>query len=284
MGAFGTGFGIFRDAGGSGTTNTIYSADDTIGAGRVATLTDTLTFNSGSTILTTTNAGSVLHTVVGISALTFSTFGDLTYLDTGGSFDGFTGLSDDGTNPQHQVLIYDNTTFVESAGTFTGVGDFSGTDRPYYSGYYRINAVDYTGFQADINGEQLYTQRLGVVVTALTASDRILFTNPTGYIKATTYADLGNLLGLSATLRNVSVTTTFATANETVNCTANTFIVNLPTAIGIQGTPYTLVNSGTGIITLKGNLGQTINGSLTIDLAQYTSRTVQSDGTNWIII
>ena len=90
--------------------------------------------------------------------------------------------------------------------------------------------------------------------------------------------------GGSATLRNVSATTTFATANETVNCTANTFIVNLPTAVGIQGTPYTLVNSGTGIITWKGNLGQTINGSTTIDLAQYTSRTVQSDGANWIII
>jgi hypothetical protein len=90
--------------------------------------------------------------------------------------------------------------------------------------------------------------------------------------------------GGGATLRNVSATDTFATANETINCTANTFIVNLPTAIGIQGTPYTLVNSGTGTITLKGNIGQTINGSTTIDLAQYTSRTVQSDGTNWIII
>ena len=90
--------------------------------------------------------------------------------------------------------------------------------------------------------------------------------------------------GGGATLRNVSSTDTFATANETINCTANTFIVNLPTAVGIQGTPYTLVNSGTGIITLDANGTETINGSLTIDLEQYTSRTVQSDGTNWIII
>ncbi len=86
------------------------------------------------------------------------------------------------------------------------------------------------------------------------------------------------------TLRNVSNTTTFSAANETINCTSGTFIVNLPTAVLIQGTTYTLVNSGTGIITLKGNIGQTINGSLTINLTQYQSRTVQSDNANWIII
>ena len=99
-----------------------------------------------------------------------------------------------------------------------------------------------------------------------------------------TIKELGVGGGGVATLRNISSTDTFATANETINCTSGTFIVNLPTAVGIQGTTYTLVNSGTGIITLKGNIGQTINGSTTIDLAQYISRTVQSDNANWIII
>lgn len=88
-----------------------------------------------------------------------------------------------------------------------------------------------------------------------------------------------------STLRNVTATDTFATANETINCTTNTFTVNLPTAIGIQGTTYTLVNSGTGVITLDADGTETINGSLTIALStQYISRTVQSDGSNWIII
>ena len=91
--------------------------------------------------------------------------------------------------------------------------------------------------------------------------------------------------GGGPSLRNVSATATFSTANETINCTANTFTVNLPTAVGIQGTTYTLVNSGTGTITLDPNGTETINGSLTIDVKrQYVSRTVQSDGTNWIII
>ncbi len=94
------------------------------------------------------------------------------------------------------------------------------------------------------------------------------------------------ILGASggATLRNVSATDTFSTANETINCTANTFNVNLPTAVGIQGTTYTLVNSGTGVITLDGNGAETINGTETIELIQYISKTVQSDNTNWVII
>ena len=89
--------------------------------------------------------------------------------------------------------------------------------------------------------------------------------------------------GAPTSLRNVTATDTFAAANETINCTANTFTVNLPTAVGIQGTVYTLVNSGTGTITLDANGTETINGSLTINLTQYISRTVQSDGANWII-
>ena len=89
---------------------------------------------------------------------------------------------------------------------------------------------------------------------------------------------------LKNSLRNVTSTDTFLAANETINCTANTFTINLPTAVGIKGVVYTLVNSGSGIITLQGNGVETINGSTSIDIKrQYTSRTVQSDGNNWII-
>ena len=90
-------------------------------------------------------------------------------------------------------------------------------------------------------------------------------------------------LNLALNVR-ISSTDTFVTANETINCTSGTFTVNLPTAVGIQGTKYTLVNSGVGVITLDANGTETINGSLTINLPNQTSRTVQSDGTNWIII
>jgi hypothetical protein len=130
-------------------------------------------------------------------------------------------------------------------------------------------------------------------MTGLTVSGKVITTqlqvtsSPTNGYVLTSDAS-GNATwqaGGGPTLRNVSSTDTFATANETINCTSGTFIVNLPTAVGIQGTTYTLVNSGTGVITLDANGTETINGSLTIDLStQYISRTVQSDNTNWIVI
>lgn len=90
---------------------------------------------------------------------------------------------------------------------------------------------------------------------------------------------------VAPTLRNINTTDTFSSPNETLNCTSGTFTVNLPTAVGIQGTIYRLVNSGTGVITLDANGTETINGSETIEITmQYVSRTVQSDGSNWIII
>lgn len=85
-------------------------------------------------------------------------------------------------------------------------------------------------------------------------------------------------------LRNVTATTIFATDSETVNCLSGSFTVDLPTAVGIQGTRYTLVNSGIGVITLDGDGTETINGDATIDLVQYVSRTVQSNGTSWTIV
>ena len=107
--------------------------------------------------------------------------------------------------------------------------------------------------------------------------------NPSSSNVFVTFDDI-TTLG-SSSLRNINSTDTFSTPNETLNCTSGTFTVNLPTAVGIQGVVYTLVNSGTGIITLDANGTETINGSETIEIKrQYLSRTVQSDGSNWIII
>ena len=105
-----------------------------------------------------------------------------------------------------------------------------------------------------------------------------------GVISSSFIGDGSGLTDLTS-IRNITSTDTFATERETLNCTSGTFTVTLPTAVGIQGVEYTLVNSGTGTITLDANASETINGSLTIVLKrQYTSRTVQSDNANWIII
>jgi hypothetical protein len=89
---------------------------------------------------------------------------------------------------------------------------------------------------------------------------------------------------ISPSLINTNGSTTFVNPSETINCTANTFAVTLPPANPIQGTTFTLINSGTGVITLTPAAGDLINGASTITLTQYVSRTVQSDGNNWVII
>ena len=49
-------FGTQGGSGGGGSANTIYNANDTIGSGRVATLTDTLTFDGGVVLITRANS------------------------------------------------------------------------------------------------------------------------------------------------------------------------------------------------------------------------------------
>ena len=57
----GTAWAAIGSGGGGG--NTIYTADDTIGSGRVATITDTLTFAGGKLVLSSTNDGILLNRV-----------------------------------------------------------------------------------------------------------------------------------------------------------------------------------------------------------------------------
>lgn len=76
------------------------------------------------------------------------------------------------------------------------------------------------------------------------------------------------------------------TANDcVVDCTANTFTVTLPTAIGLQGQIFTVKNSGTGVITVAAAGGEFIDGAATQTLpVQYQSISVVSNNTGWGII
>jgi len=68
-----------------------------------------------------------------------------------------------------------------------------------------------------------------------------------------------------------------------VNCTANSFTVTFPTAVGIAGRMFVVKNRGAGIITLAGNGGQTFDGVASPTIATNVSLTLMSDGANWII-
>jgi len=80
-----------------------------------------------------------------------------------------------------------------------------------------------------------------------------------------------------------TATYTITASDYTINCTANTFTVTLPTAVGITGRVYNIKNSGTGEITVEGDGTETIEGELTQTLLASSNMQVQSTGSNWII-
>ncbi len=79
---------------------------------------------------------------------------------------------------------------------------------------------------------------------------------------------------------------TLTTTDYLVDCTANSFDITLPTAVGVTGQTYKVKNSGTGIITLKTTSSQTIDGTASgvMTLVQYDSISLVSNGANWIVI
>ena len=94
----------------------------------------------------------------------------------------------------------------------------------------------------------------------------------------------------SLSLGYVAKTATYtATANDyLINCTANTFTVTLPTAVGITGRIYEIVNSGAGTITIATTSSQTFTNvtatptTLTLASALGKSIRVISNGANWL--
>jgi len=63
----------------------------------------------------------------------------------------------------------------------------------------------------------------------------------------------------------VEVTSTYTVTSDdyAVEATSGTFTINLPTAVGIKGKIYQIKNSGSGVITVDANGGQTIDGQTT---------------------
>jgi hypothetical protein len=93
----------------------------------------------------------------------------------------------------------------------------------------------------------------------------------------------GGGTGLLAYISKTANYTT-TTSDNVIECTANSFIITLYTAIGNTGRELNIKNTGNGIITIDGNGSQTIDGELTIEIGQYQNVRLVSNGANWIII
>jgi hypothetical protein len=86
-------------------------------------------------------------------------------------------------------------------------------------------------------------------------------------------------------IRNISSNYSVNASDFTLVCVANTFNVTLPNASTNTGRVIHIKNNGLGIITVNTVSGQTIDGSPNLTLNnQYQSKSLISDGANWIVI
>jgi hypothetical protein len=197
----------FQDASGtialtSDITPTLYNGNSTVLTGRVATLTDTLTFSGGTTIHTLTSGANTTTAGTGTNPIGFGSFGTLNLLTTGSAFDEFDGNFMIGAAPAWQAQLYDNTTFVENACAFVGSATFD-VLRPYVTLYYTApDGTTFKGFEANTHGERILSQAGGLSDIAMNTTDRLAYLNGsggTGYMAVATWASVQANLGLDIT-------------------------------------------------------------------------------------
>lgn len=140
---------------------------------------------------------------------------------------------------------------------------------------------------------------LGAGILGTTSNHQLsLIANNTVYETILTNGNIGIGVGTpTSVLHTTSFATAYvaktgtytATANDyTIDCTSGTFTVTLPTAVGITGRIYVITNSGAGTITIGTTSSQTFANvaatPTTLTMATVGSGTVQSNGTNWLLL
>jgi hypothetical protein len=235
---------------------------------------------------------------------------------SGSAISGLYALDYNGLN-EYPIGIYDGST---SSYTYFGGSLYGGVGDINLSGNFTLNTYFQSTFAqlqigsstsgfvdanlADLGGKNYQMRLLANASYDTSFPAGASFTDGTNTVSFVTYEDYAikaigdslfdgaveieeNLtLNSSLNLNYTAVTATYTVldTDHTINCTANTFTVTLPTAVDIQGRIYNIKNSGTGTITVDGDGTETIDGALTQTLSQYDGITVQSTNAGWIII
>jgi len=79
-----------------------------------------------------------------------------------------------------------------------------------------------------------------------------------------------------------TATYTATISDYVINCTANSFTVTVPSAVGIAGRIYIIKNTGAGTITMATTSSQTVDGTTPPTIAAGAVLQIMSDGANWI--
>jgi len=252
-----------------------------------------------ATTLRDITAGSLLNTGIGISALKQNTTGDFNLAV------GYTALEKNTTGSDQNAFgrqagqnnVGDRNLFLGGA---SGVNCLTCT--------YQIHVENSNGTGNGVSTGRdnvIIGNRIGNLSPSLHRSiviadsvDIIFMKDSSGkaYLNAPTI--VGSQGEANSTLQSagsfsagyVAKTGTYtATINDyTINCTSGTFTVTLPTAVGCAGRLYVITNSGGGTITVGTTSSQTFANVVatptTLTMAAVGSRTVQSDGANWLLL
>ena len=205
---------------------------------------------------------------------------------------GFSGnFLDYHVNGGASVFKVNSTGAITAAGQSLLSSSYIGSGGPNTGTFY-VDAADRAAFNS------VATLGWSSTSSPNAVGDVILSRNSAGTLQlGTTSANaLGTLL-----LKNLTATGSFAagyvakTANYTatlgdytIECTSGTFTVTLPTAVGITGRVYNIVNSGAGTITIGTTSSQTyinVTGTpTTLTLSAVGSYQVQSNGAAWMVL
>ena len=226
---------------------------------------------TNKSVMVGTNAGYQLTASNNVTAVGFNALES-----SGSSCNSCTGI---GTN----VLLQATGTTNTAIGGLAGANITSGANN-FCAGYSAYVPTATASDQMSIQNAIYGTGNSGATTTVSTG--KIGF-----YVKApASTVEINGSLGLTYIAKTANYTATVS--DHTINCTANTFTVTLPTAVSITGRQYTVVNSGSGTITIGTTSSQTftnINATPTtltlgaVGAGAITSYTVMSNGANWIV-
>ena len=244
-----------------------------------ATLTGT-TFQLPTFTLQNSNAVQVMSSYDNVYAYIMRAFtgrtdvsGTKTLLTVGESFSWLPNAANTATYSNTLFNSTLNPGVSNSGGTFENVKSkviettTTGlTARYLYSGYSGVAGTTQK-FYVNTVGDGYFAGNVGI---GTTSPNSTLHTNGSF---ATAYRAITALRTLDGT-------------DYTIEVTANTFTVTLPTAVGITGRIYVITNSGSGVTTVGTTSSQTFANVLTtpttLSLAQYSTVMVQSNGANWL--
>jgi len=210
-------------------------------------------------------------------------------------------LIDEPTYIEVQKLDYGTETDKNgiSVGTPQGVGDQPGSSYIDLSGYAKLTDVPAAASNVETQAGTVankyvspstlanwwaYVRGLAFTITGIWSVPNAAAGTSTQQIASTKFV-MDAITLINPNYREVNANYTLLSTDNTVNVTANSPTLTLPTAVGIAGRIIRIKNSGTGTVTINTTGSQLIDGTLTkVINTQYSLFGLQSTGANWIII